>query len=448
MKKQMVSMLLVLGMVISLMAGCSVSTDTGEESKSSSGGNKSSGGGTEISWIFYDDLDVSTDLVTKGYKEVIERFNEAYDGQYHVNVITTPREEYDTKLNALIASGDVPDLFTCHPGPRMKQYVDAGLAADLTDILQKDNPDWYGSFTDGIFEKISYDGKIMAIPTNFSASLTFYNKEIFDEVGIEPPTTYDELIAACEKIKAAGYTPIACSAKDPWCISIIAGYLCDREGGPDNLEGIANGTLDWTSESYVKAGEKLVELSKYFQETAAGDSNDQANAEFTGGKAAMLIQGSWVISEMNGSKPEFEEKCGAFRFPAIEGKADPDRMMVKTDNIMMSSDIDGDKKEAAIALLKYFTDETAQKYVGEVAGKFPTTKVDIDETKAPKQYAYVEEVLGNTTGTFGFYNESLDSAEAGDNFDNAMVDIYLGNQTPKEALQKLQDFYEKNVWNK
>ena len=131
---------------------------------------------------------------------MIERFNEDYAGKYHVNVISTPREEYDTKLNALIASGNIPELFTCHPGPLMEQYVDAGVAADLTEILQKDNPDWYKSFKDGIFDKLTYDEKIMAIPTNFSAALVFYNTQIFEEVGVTPPETYDEWLEVCEKI--------------------------------------------------------------------------------------------------------------------------------------------------------------------------------------------------------------------------------------------------------
>ena len=120
--------------------------------------------------------------------------------------------------------------------------------------IQKDNPDWYKSFKDGIFDKLTYDEKIMAIPTNFSAALVFYNTQIFEEVGVTPPETYDEWLEVCEKIQDAGYTPIACSAKDPWCISLLAGYLCDREDGPDNLQGVSEGTLDWTSESYINAG--------------------------------------------------------------------------------------------------------------------------------------------------------------------------------------------------
>lgn len=456
MKKKLLSALLSLGMVTGLLAGCGVSTDTGSAPASGgstetaaaetpAGKETATGDAVEITWMFWDDLEATEDLMTKGYKEVIDRFNSDYAGTYHCNVITTNLEEYDTKLNALIAAGDAPDLFICNPGPNLTQYVEAGVAADLTDILTDQEKEWYDSFSGGIFDRITYDGKIMAVPTNFAAACVFYNTEIFEKAGVEPPKTYDELIDACEKIKAAGYTPVACSAGTPWCLSMVAGYLCDRVGGPDNLTKIADHEMEWTDPSFVEAGAKLKQLSQYFQPTAAGDSNDQATAAFYNGEAAMLIQGSWAIAQINGNNPEFEPKCGVFQFPAVEGGADPNRMIVKTDNLVMSSKTE--HQDAVIALMKYFTDETAQKYTAEVGGKIPVVDgIEIDYDKAPKQLSYVQDILSNMTGSFGFYNESLDSVEAGDTFDNAMVEIFLGSATSEEAFQKVQDFYTNEVW--
>ena len=97
----------------------------------------------EITWMFWDDLEATEDLISKGYKEVIDRFNEEYDGKYHVTPITTNLEEYDGKLNALIAAGQTPDVYICNPGPNMDVYVNAGAAADLTDILE--NQEDHGS---------------------------------------------------------------------------------------------------------------------------------------------------------------------------------------------------------------------------------------------------------------------------------------------------------------
>ena len=181
----------------------------------------------EITWMFWDDLEATEDLISKGYKEVIDRFNEEYDGKYHVTPITTNLEEYDGKLNALIAAGQTPDVYICNPGPNMDVYVNAGAAADLTDILENQEADWYASFTDGIFERMTYDGKIMAVPTNFAAACVYYNTEMFADAGVEVPTTYDELIAACQKLQDAGYTliqtfsPAIVPSTLPWIVDIL-----------------------------------------------------------------------------------------------------------------------------------------------------------------------------------------------------------------------------------
>ncbi len=400
-------------------------------------------GPEEITWMFWDDLQATTDTTSLGYAQVLERFNAEYEGQYHVTAITTNLEEYDGKLNALIAAGQTPDVYICNPGPNMDVYVEAGAAADLTDILTNQEADWYATFTDGIFDRMTYDGKIMGIPTCFQAACVYYNTEMFANAGVDVPTTFDELLTVCQTLQDAGYTPISCSAGTAWCLSMIAGYLCDRQGA--DLNAIAAHEANWTDDVFVQAATKLQTLSQYFQPTAAGDSNDQATAAFYNEEAAMLVQGSWVIGQMNGASDTIEDKCGVFQFPAIEGGADPNRTIVKTDNLLMSSTTE--HQDAVIALMKMFTDETAQKYMAEVAGKFPINKnVEIDYDVAPAQLKYVQDIMANATGTLGFYNESLDSVEAGDCFDNAMVDVFLGNQTPEEACQTIQTYYEDNVW--
>lgn len=432
MKKKVCALVLCICMIATMFTGCKKDDSA------------SSDGVQNITWMFWDDIDSTEDLMSLGYKKVIERFNKDYEGKYHCDYICTNLEEYDTKLNALITANDCPDLFICNPGPNLTTYVENGAAADLTDILQKDNKDWYDTFTGGIFEKITYDGKIMAVPTNFAAACVFYNKDMFAKAGATVPTTYDEWLTACQKIKDAGFTPITISAGTAWCLSMLAGYLCDRQGGPDNLANVNANKGSWLDQSFLDAGAKLVELSQYFQPTAAGDTNDQATAALYNGEAAMLIQGSWAIGQINGNNPDFEDKCGVFQFPGITGGADPNRMIVKTDNLVMSSKTKN--QEAVIALMKYFTDETAQKYTAEVGGKIPVINCEIDYEKAPKQLKDVMAIMENCTGTLGFYNESLASVEAGDKFDNAMVSLYLGDLTPEQAFQQVQDFYEDEVW--
>lgn len=443
MKKKLLAAVLSAAMAASLLAGCggstsgstasgTVSSDSGSASEASGTETADSGEVQEITWMFWDDLTATEDLISKGYADVIERFNKDYEGKYHVTPITTNLEEYYTKLNALVASGDTPDVFIVSPGPNLTDYVEPGVAAPLDSYLADG---WKDTFTsDAVFSQMTYDGQIYAVPLNIAAACAFYNTEMFEAAGAEVPKTWDEMIAACDKLQAAGYTPITISAGTAWCLSMVAGYLCEMEDV--DLAALADGSASWTDGKLASAAEKLVQLSQYFQKTAAGDTNDVATANFYNEEAAILIQGSWAIAQINGSNPDFESKCGVFQFPGVE------RVIAKSDSLAMSSSTKN--PEACIALMKYFTDDTAQKYTAEVGGKIPVTNVEYDASVAPAQLGYVMDVFSNATGTFGFYNESMPSTEAGAFFDDSMVSVFLGDMTPEEAATEMEDFYASN----
>ena len=430
MNRKAVSVLLSLSMTAGLLVGVPMTAAADEDVQ-------------EITWMFWDDLDTTTDLISLGFKDTVDRFNEDYEGVYHVTPITTQLEEYYTQLNALIAADETPDVFIVSPGPNLTDYVDPGVAAPLDEYLEADG--WKDTFaSDAVFTQQTYDGEIYAVPLNTAAACCYYNKDIFEEAGVEVPTTYDELLEACQKIQDAGYTPITISAGTAWCLSMLAGYLCDREGV--DLPAINSGEESWVQDKTIAAGEKLLELSQYFQDTAAGDSNDDATMAFAMGDAAILIQGSWAIGQMNGIDDEIEEKCGVFQFPAIEGGNDPNRVIAKSDSLAMNSGTE--YPEACVALMKYFTDDTAQKYTAEVGGKIPVTNVEFDLSVAPAQLGEVMDIFSNASGTFGFYNESLVSSneslvssDAGAEFDNEMVAIFQQEKTPEEAFQAVEDWY-------
>ena len=441
MKRKLLATLLSVAMATTLLAGCgSGSTEAPAAADSSSETTDTAsteapaadGEVQEITWMFWDDLNAIEDLISKGYADVIDRFNTEYAGQYHVTPITTNLEEYYPKLNALVASGDVPDVFIVSPGPNLTDYVEPGVAAPLDSYLADG---WKDTFTsDAVFSQQTYDGQIYAVPLNIAAACCFYNTEMFEAAGAKVPTNWSEMLDACEKLQAAGYTPITISAGTAWCLSMVAGYLCESKGV--DLAAIADGSDTWENGKLEAAATDLVELSKYFQKTAAGDTNDVATANFYNEEAAILIQGSWAIGQINGENPDFESKCGVFQFPGVE------RVIAKSDSLAMSST--SKCPEACVALMKMFTDDTAQKYTAEVGGKIPVTNVEYDANVAPAQLAYVMDVFSNAKGTFGFYNESMPSTEAGAHFDDDMVAVFLGDMTPAEAATDMEEFYAAN----
>ena len=185
MKKKALSVMLSVSMALGLLAAVPMSAGADEVE--------------EITWMFWDDPETSEDLISKGFGEVVERFNTDYEGQYHVTMITTQLEEYYTQLNALVAAGETPDVFIVSPGPNLTDYVAPGVAAPLDEYLEADG--WKETFSsDALFSQMTYDDQIYAVPLNIAAACVFYNKDIFEEAGAEVPTTYDELLDACQKI--------------------------------------------------------------------------------------------------------------------------------------------------------------------------------------------------------------------------------------------------------
>ena len=447
--KKILAGVLSMAMTMSLLAGCAVSTDTGAapateapaaSTDSAAPATEASGDVEEITWMFWDDLNATEDLISLGYKDVIDRFNADYAGQYHVTPITTNLEEYYPKLNALVASNQTPDVFIVSPGPNLDVYVNPGVVAPLNDYLADGWMDTFSS--EAVLSGGKYGDDYYAVPLNIAAACVFYNTEMFDAAGVTVPSTWTEFLDACQKLQDAGYTPISISAGTAWCLSMVAGYLCDRNGV--DLDKIATGEAHWTDDNVKNAANQLLELSQYFQPTAASDTNDVATAGFYNEEAAILIQGSWAIGQINGANPDFETKCGVFQFPAVEGGNDPNRVIAKSDSLAMSANTE--HPEAAVALMKYFTDDTAQKYTAEKGGKIPVTKVEYDAAAAPAELAYVMDIFSNASGTFGFYNESLASTEAGSFFDDQFVSMYLGQSTVEQGLQAIEDFYVDNVW--
>ena len=432
MKKKLMALILSAAMSATLLTGCGGGANDDVSQNDATGDNAADDGVQEIKWMFWDDFNATEDLISKGYADTIERFNKDYEGKYHVTPITTNLEEYYPKLNALVASEETPDVFIVSPGPNLTTYVDPGVAAPLDDYLAKDG--WKDSFTsDAVFSQMTYDGKIYAVPLNTAAACAFYNTEMFENAGVEVPKTWDDMLEACKKLEAAGYTPVTISAGTAWCLSMVAGYLCEMEGV--DLAALADGSASW-EDGKLESATKLTELSKYFQKTAAGDTNDVATANFYNEEAAILIQGSWAIAQINGSNPDFESKCGVFQFPGVE------RIIAKSDSLAMSATTK--YPEACAAFMKYFTDETAQKYTAEVGGKIPVTNVEYDASVAPAQLSYVMDVFENAKGTLGFYNESMPTTEAGAHFDDTMVSVFLGDMTPAEAAKDMEDFYSAN----
>ena len=214
--------------------------------------------------FYWDDLQTSSDLTTQQFKAAVDRFNEADNG-YQIKVSTSDLTNYYTKLNALVAADNLPDVFMCHPGNLMRNAAQAGVLMPLDDLLKEDG--WYDTFNAGYFDSLKYEDQIVGLPIEGAGACVFYNKDIFAAAGVEElPSNWEEFKDVCQKLKDAGYTPIVESGAEDWVIGVLGGYLADRNGG--SADAIVNGTINWTDQSFVDAGNCLLELvdNGYFQD--------------------------------------------------------------------------------------------------------------------------------------------------------------------------------------
>lgn len=168
-------------------------------------------------------------------------------------------------------------------------------------------------------------GQMVSLPYQYNLEGIFYNKAIFAELGIEEPQTFDELLAANDKLSAAGYTPMAEAGAAAWPVTRLIGMYAYRLAGPDAMTAIQDGDAKLTDPEYVEAAQAVADMAEAgaFGEGFISMDPAAATNAFLTGQAAMKYDGTWLLSNIN--NPD-ENKIGAenvgfMPFPAVDGGA-------------------------------------------------------------------------------------------------------------------------------
>ncbi|WP_424768363.1 extracellular solute-binding protein [Paenibacillus sp. sgz302251] len=222
----------------------------------------------------------------------------------------------DQKLKAEMAAGNPPDIFEVFGGADLKLYVKAGRMLDLTPIIEELGiQHQFASLSE-----FTINGKVYGLPFGGYSEAIFFNKKMFSELGLEIPTTWEQLLDIADKIKAAGYTPFGLAAKDAWVNGMLWNSVMERHVGMDALSKVVSGETKWTDESFVKGFAKYAELVNkgYFTEGALGLAYVDQGAQLLSGKAAMVFTGSWDANRFTSEEAgALKGQIGYFAFPAI-----------------------------------------------------------------------------------------------------------------------------------
>ncbi|MCX5059700.1 MULTISPECIES: ABC transporter substrate-binding protein [unclassified Streptomyces] len=270
-------------------------------------------------------------------------------------------DPYKQKLRTAVGAGNGPVLFENWGGGGLKTYVDAGKVADLTADLNAD-PAWKNRIFPSVLKSTTFDGKTYGVPVNgVQPVVLYFNKQLLEKVGAEPPRTWDDLLALVKKFKAKGIAPISMGGASKWPDLMWLEYLVDRVGGPETFANIAAGKKGaWSDPAVLKAAEMIKQLvdaggfAKGF--TSVSADTGQAEAQLYTGKAAMILQGSWAYGTMATGSPKFVSagNLGWSGFPAVSGgKGDASNIVGNTANFFsVSAQASAKEKKTAVAYLK------------------------------------------------------------------------------------------------
>ncbi|RHR33820.1 extracellular solute-binding protein [Eubacterium sp. AF19-12LB] len=259
------------------------------------------------------------------YEEAVKAYEKENTG-VKIKTETLDTEAYKTKINAEFA-GDAKgiDVFYWWGAGTAKKLVDAGKVMALDDYVTDDVK---SKILEGSTSAFEFDGKLYSVPM-FSWYMTlFCNKTMFDKAGATLPTTYDELVDAVKKLKKLdGVIPMAAGAKDGWNAAFVYQALALREVGATGVNEMLSGKKEFGDEGFKKAAQKVSDLYEMgaFGDNPLEQGNDDANAAFENGKAAMRLMGSWFANNVytDDAATIKPEEVVALKIPTIaDGKGE------------------------------------------------------------------------------------------------------------------------------
>jgi raffinose/stachyose/melibiose transport system substrate-binding protein len=241
------------------------------------------------------------------WDDIAAQFEEAHPG-VDVEMNYQDDDLYETiGLPNLLAGRNAPDIYFEWTGARMAQRDADGYAADLTEATTA-GP-LAGIFDESAFGAASIDGKVVLVP--YTADVTnvlWYNVPLLEEHGITPPTTWQELLAACDTLDAAGVIPIATGNKDLWAAGNWLSHLASRVVGEEAFDATLSAGGPFSTPEWEQAFGYIQELTDHHcVNDSANAVDDNAGAQlFFQGQAAMHPIGSWLVSWAIDEAPDLE----------------------------------------------------------------------------------------------------------------------------------------------
>ncbi len=233
-----------------------------------------------------------------------------------------------------IVGGNPPTMMQFNTGKQFDELVANDLLRDMDAVAVAGK--WRDVLPPAVAAAATRDGKFFAVPVNIHGqNWLFYNTKVLSDAGIEPPTTYEEMLAAAPKLKAAGVIPLAQGGQG-WQERLLFDSVLLAEGGPELFKAVyADKNIDAVKDpKFLKAADTYGQLRGLIDPGSPGRNWNDATGLVITGKAAMQVMGDWAKGEFiaAGLAPDKEYGCtvlpggyvmggDVFVFPRIDDPA-------------------------------------------------------------------------------------------------------------------------------
>lgn len=376
---------------------------------------------------------------TKGWGAVVEEINAEFrkaHPEVRFETESLPDQPYQEKIKVYATAGELPDIMKYWSfSTLLHPLVDAGHVEPLNmEDFQQYN------WLPGALESNVYKGELYGIPVSADLWVIYYNQRLFEEVGVDVPTTISELESVSATLKDAGYIPLVTDGQDRWPLSITYDAIVQRISGDFTLvQRAIDREMKFTDPVFVEAAAAFQNLVRtdVFPDNVITTGYGPARNLFGQERAAMFLMGSWELGlASDPDLPEsFRDNVRAMRFPVIEGgPADIDDLVAwYGGNYIVNAS--SEHVDLGIEYLHTYA-RLYPKLVWESQAGFPAQRVEPSErdSQLARDLLEIAATAVSTSGTTGL---DLSTAAFKEDHQRLVQDLVAGVITPERFAADL-----------
>lgn len=367
------------------------------------------------------------------YENAIKDFETAHPN-IKIDFQTFENESYKTKLKSSVSANELPDIFFTWGGGFSQPFVEAGRVLCIDDAYQN----YKDALPEVMLTNVTFDGKKYGSVYTMNVSMLFYNKDMFAQYNLKPPTTFDELKTVCQTFIDNGITPFGISAKDIWNLAMTHDALTLKSAGAGAVTSVLlkDGKTSYNSPDFLTASKDFAELVKMgaYSEDAIALTNDEATQTFYDGKEPMYITGSWMVSDFY-TKSKTPDAFGCVPVPVVNSTnaALTDFMGGPSDTLMVSASTKY-PEEAAMAMFEI--SKGISKY-GYLSGSgIAAWNVDYDAGDVKPLTQEIAGMVQKATSLTLWFDTLMQAEDTGVYLEN-LQQLYLGDITPEDLAKAM-----------